>query len=163
MMTGHGSIDTAVTSMKNGAHDFITKPFDHETLVVRLEKALERSDLVNENDRLIRECRSEDVFENMAGSSVAMQRVYETVRMVAGNDLTVLITGESGTGKDLTARAIHALSPRRKRPFIAVNCPTCRNTSWKASCSDIKRGLYPCHPGQERTFPGSPHRYDISG
>jgi DNA-binding NtrC family response regulator len=61
MMTGHGSIDTAVTSMKNGAHDFITKPFDHETLVVRLEKALERSELVSENDRLIRECRSEDV------------------------------------------------------------------------------------------------------
>jgi len=124
MMTAYGSIEAAVSAMKQGACDFITKPFDHETLVVRLEKALERSLLLKENRRLQQECRQMDGFEGLVGGSGAMKQVFETVRTVAQTDLTVLITGESGTGKDLTARAVHALSPRAKGPFVAVNCPT---------------------------------------
>jgi len=124
MMTAYGHIEMAVEAMKRGAYDFITKPFDHDALVMRLEKAFERSRLINENLRLHNECSSTDMFQELVGKSQRMQRVYETIRMIAKNDLTVLITGESGTGKDLTARAVHALSNRSTRPFIAVNCPT---------------------------------------
>jgi len=124
MMTAYGSIEAAVAAMKQGACDFVTKPFEHETLVVRLEKALERSLLLKENRRLQRECRQSEGLENLVGGSASMKRVFETIRTVAQTDLTVLITGESGTGKDLTARAVHSLSPRAKGPFVAVNCPT---------------------------------------
>ena len=120
MMTAFGHIDMAVKAMKSGAYDFITKPFEHDTLVVRLEKALERTHLVKENLRLHDACLEAEPFQNLVGNSRAMQRVYETIRMVAKTDLTVLITGESGTGKDGTARAIHALSKRKIQPYVAV-------------------------------------------
>ena len=124
MMTAFGKIEIAVEAIKNGAYDFITKPFDHDTLVLRLEKALERSRLLQENQRLQDECRTYQGFQDMVGDSRVMKRVYETIRMVAKTDHTVLVTGESGTGKELAARAIHNLSPRSKGPFVAVNCPT---------------------------------------
>lgn len=93
MMTAYGSIDDAVEAMKCGAYDFITKPFDHDALLLRMEKALERSTLLKENQRLQKACRGNAAFQDMAGKSAVMQRVYETIRMVAKNDLTVLITG----------------------------------------------------------------------
>jgi len=124
MMTAYGHVEMAVEAMKRGAYDFITKPFEHDALIIRLGKALERSELIKENSRLHEECKGDAAFENLVGKSLKMQRVYETIQMVAATDLTVLITGPSGTGKDLTARAVHSLSDRRDRPFIAVNCPT---------------------------------------
>jgi len=124
MMTAYGSIDAAVEAMKNGAYDFITKPFDHNSLVVRLEKALERSLLLRENLRLQQHCLDDGVFENLVGKNRSMKLLYETIQMVAKTDLTVFIMGESGTGKELTARAIHNLSNRSSRSFVAVNCPT---------------------------------------
>ncbi len=142
MMTAFGHIDMAVEAMKRGAYDFITKPFDHDALVMRLEKAFERSRLLKENIRLHHECSSTDMFQEMVGKSRSMQRVYETVRMVAKNDLTVLITGESGTGKDLTARAVHALSNRSKRPFIAVNCPTVPEHILESELFGYKKGAF---------------------
>ena len=142
MMTAFGSIDTAVDAMKRGAYDFITKPFDHDALLLRLEKALERNELIRENQRLQKTCRSLDAFQEMVGKSAAMQRVYETIKMVAQTDLTVLITGESGTGKDLTARAIHALSPRSDRPLIAVNCPTVPENILESELFGYKKGAF---------------------
>ena len=142
MMTGHGDIEMAVNAMKSGAYDFITKPFDHDALVLRLEKALERSSLLMENIRLQEECRESNVFQNLVGKSVKMQRVYETIQMVAKTDLTVLITGESGTGKDLTARAIHTLSNRRSEPFIAVNCPTVPENILESELFGYKKGAF---------------------
>jgi DNA-binding NtrC family response regulator len=124
MMTAFGQIEMAVEAMRNGAYDFITKPFEHDALVLRLEKALERSRLIQENRELQNRCQEPYVFEKMVGKSAAMQRVFETIQMVAKTDHTVLITGESGTGKDLTARAIHQLSHCSSGPFVAVNCPT---------------------------------------
>jgi DNA-binding NtrC family response regulator len=109
---------------------------------MRLEKALERSHLLKENLRLHHECRSTDMFQELVGKSPQMQRVYETIRMVAKNDLTVLITGESGTGKDLTARAVHALSNRSKRPFIAVNCPTVPEHILESELFGYKKGAF---------------------
>ncbi|HSO17906.1 MAG TPA: sigma-54 dependent transcriptional regulator [Desulfosarcina sp.] len=142
MMTAYGHIEMAVEAMKHGAYDFITKPFDHDALVMRLEKAFERSRLLKENLRLHHECHSSDMFQELVGKSPQMQRVYETIQMVAKNDLTVLITGESGTGKDLTARAVHALSNRSKRPFIAVNCPTVPEHILESELFGYKKGAF---------------------
>ena len=142
MMTAYGHIEMAVEAMKRGAYDFITKPFDHDALVMRLEKAFERSRLLKENLRLHHECHSTDMFQKLVGKSPVMQRVYETIRTVAQNDLTVLITGESGTGKDLAARAVHALSNRSKRPFIAVNCPTVPEHILESELFGYKKGAF---------------------
>jgi DNA-binding NtrC family response regulator len=142
MMTAYGHIEMAVDAMKSGAYDFITKPFDYDALVVRLEKALERSSLIKENLRLQRECREESLFQNLVGKSPKMQRVYETIQMVAKNDLTVLITGESGTGKDLAARAVHALSDRSQRQFVAVNCPTVPENILESELFGYKKGAF---------------------
>ncbi len=142
MMTAYGRIEMAVEAMKRGAYDFITKPFEHEALVLRLEKALERSQLLRENLQLQKEFDSRHVFQNLVGKSALMQRVYETIQMVAKTDLTVLITGESGTGKDLTARAIHALSPRNKRAFVAVNCPSVPEHILESELFGYKKGAF---------------------
>ena len=150
MMTGHGRIDTAVSAMKQGAHDFITKPFDHDALVIRLEKALERSALIRENLRLKASDRETEGLEGLVGKSPAMRRVFDTIRMVAGTDLTVLVTGESGTGKDLTARAVHALSVRKEKPFIAVNCPTVPEQILESELFGYRKGAF-THATQNRT------------
>lgn len=142
MMTGHGSIETAVEAMKHGAYDFITKPFDHDALVLRLEKALERSSLIRENLRLKKETRTSHVFQDLVGKSAVMQRVFETIRMVANTEFTVLITGESGTGKDLTARAIHALSARSEGPYVPVNCPTVPEHILESELFGYKKGAF---------------------
>ncbi len=142
MMTAHARIDLAVEAIKNGAYDFITKPFDHESLLIRLEKALERSALIKENLRLQKACQGEHLFQELVGKSNVMQRVYETIRMVAQTDLTVLITGESGTGKDLTARAIHALSSRSKKNFVPVNCPTVPEHILESELFGYKKGAF---------------------
>jgi DNA-binding NtrC family response regulator len=142
MMTAFGTIDSAVEAMKRGAYDFITKPFDHDALLLRMEKALERSALLKENQRLQRACQGNIAFHDMVGKSASMQRVYETIRMVAKNDLTILITGESGTGKDLAARAIHALSPRNKKPWVAVNCPTVPENILESELFGYKKGAF---------------------
>lgn len=149
MMTAYGRIETAVECMRSGAFDFITKPFDHETMIVRLEKALERSLLLKENIRLQQACGQDSTLQDLVGKSAAMQRVYETIRMVAKTDLTVLITGESGTGKDLTARAIHALSPRKKGAFVSVNCPTVPEQILESELFGYKKGAF-THATQDK-------------
>lgn len=142
MMTAHGNIDMVVDAMKNGAYDFVTKPFDHDSLVVRLEKALERSRLIKENIMLQRNCFGNELHENIVGKSIAMKKVYETITMTAGTDITVLITGESGTGKNVVARAIHTLSDRNKGPFVTVNCPTIPETILESELFGYKKGAF---------------------
>ena len=142
LMTAFGHIEMAVEAMKRGAYDFITKPFELDSLVLRLEKALERSRLIRENLRLQREILDDSAFQNIVGKSSVMQRIYETIQMVAKTELTVLITGESGTGKDLTARAIHALSPRSKESFVAVNCPTLPEQILESELFGYKKGAF---------------------
>ena len=142
MMTAFGGVEMAVEAMRHGAYDFIAKPFDHETILVRLEKALERSSLIQENYRLQKECQDQQVFHKLVGNSRIMNRLYETIQMVAKTDLTVLITGESGTGKDLTARAIHTLSNRRDGPFVAVNCPTVPENILESELFGYRKGAF---------------------
>ena len=142
MMTAFGAVDTAVRAMRHGALDYITKPFEYDALIVRLEKALERATLVRENQRLQHECRQRKGLENLVGQGAAMKRVYETIRTVAQTDLTVLITGESGVGKDLAARAVHQLSPRRKGPWVAVNCPTVPEQILESELFGYRKGAF---------------------
>jgi len=142
MMTAHGVVELAVKSIKKGAYDFITKPFDHEELIHMLRKALERSQLLRENLNLQRRIREREPFENLIGTSPAMERIYETIQMIAKTDVTVLITGESGTGKDLAARAIHSLSHRSEKPFVAVNCPTLPENILESELFGYKKGAF---------------------
>jgi DNA-binding NtrC family response regulator len=142
MMTAFGQIDTAVNAMRSGAYDFITKPFEHDALVLRLEKALERSVLIEENRRLQQACGPLAVFQDLVGKSAVMQRLYETIQMAAKTELTVLITGESGTGKDLSARAIHALSARSRGNFVAVNCPTVPENILESELFGYRKGAF---------------------
>jgi DNA-binding NtrC family response regulator len=149
MMTAFGGVETAVEAMRNGAYDFISKPFDHETILVRLEKALERSRLIQENFRLQMECQDRQVFHKLVGNSQIMNRLYETIQMVAKTDLTVLITGESGTGKELVARAVHDLSPRSQNAFVAVNCPTLPENILESELFGYKKGAF-THATQDK-------------
>jgi len=149
MMTAFGGVETAVEAMRNGAYDFISKPFDHETILVRLEKALERSSLIQENYRLQLECQDRQVFHKLVGNSQVMNRLYETIQMVAKTDLTVLITGESGTGKELVARAVHDLSPRSQKAFVAVNCPTLPENILESELFGYKKGAF-THAAQDK-------------
>ncbi|MEJ2097243.1 MAG: sigma-54 dependent transcriptional regulator [Deltaproteobacteria bacterium] len=149
MMTAFGGVETAVEAMRNGAYDFISKPFDHETILVRLEKALERSSLIQENYRLQLECQDRQVFHKLVGNSQVMNRLYETIQMVAKTDLTVLITGESGTGKELVARAVHDLSPRSQNAFVAVNCPTLPENILESELFGYKKGAF-THAAQDK-------------
>jgi len=149
MMTAFGGVETAVEAMRNGAYDFISKPFDHETIIVRLEKALERSCLLKENVRLQLECRGRVDFQKIVGNSRVMSRLYQTIQMVAKTDLTVLITGESGSGKELVARAVHNLSNRSQNRFVAVNCPTLPENILESELFGYKKGAF-THAAQDK-------------
>ncbi|MDH5526764.1 MAG: sigma-54 dependent transcriptional regulator [Nitrospirota bacterium] len=122
MLTGYGSVETAVAAMKAGAFDYIAKPFDVDELVITVRRALEFSALKEENTALKSSLKSKYRFVNMIGEAPATQRIFHMIERVADTDSTVLITGESGTGKELVARTIHFNSSRRERPLVAINC-----------------------------------------
>ncbi len=122
MMTAYGSIEKAVESLKLGAYDFITKPFDEERLLHTLRKALEHEALKRRTRNLTRRVREREVNDRLIGQSPVMTRLVETINLVAKTDITVLITGETGTGKELVARMIHDLSDRADGPLVTVNC-----------------------------------------
>ena len=122
MMTAYGSVDKAVEAMGKGAYSYILKPFDNDKLVVYVNKAISMYRVVKENRRLRNAVESQYSFGNIIGKSKVMHDVYENIRKVAPSSATVLIEGDSGTGKELVAKSIHFNSPRRDKPFIAVNC-----------------------------------------
>ncbi|MCI0530884.1 MAG: sigma-54 dependent transcriptional regulator [candidate division Zixibacteria bacterium] len=122
VMTAFGSIETAVDAMKKGAYDFVTKPFDTDQLLVQIKKALDNRRLTNENILLKGQLSAQDPINQIVGTSHKMKEVIALVEKVANSDTTVLLLGESGTGKELFARAIHNLSPRSEKPYIAINC-----------------------------------------
>jgi two-component system response regulator HydG len=119
LMTGHGSVEVAVRAIRAGAYDFALKPLNFTHLGVSIERALRTRKLERENEALRREALS---FEGIVGRHPRMQQVFDLVTRVAPSAANVLITGESGTGKEIIARAIHAQSPRRDKPFVAINC-----------------------------------------
>ena len=122
IITGYSTVDTAVEAMKNGAVDYIAKPFAPEQLVEKVDKALEQKTVLLDEMYLRKELRDHQGFDTFIGESKEMQKVYRRIIQVAPTESTVLITGESGTGKELVARAIHRNSPRREQPFVALDC-----------------------------------------
>ncbi|KAA0894126.1 sigma-54-dependent transcriptional regulator [Oryzomonas rubra] len=123
IITGYATVDTAVEAMKNGAVDYIAKPFTPEQLLQKIDRALEqRVLLMEELNRTKDAISSQHGFGLFVGQSKEMQKVYHRIMQVAATDSTVLVTGESGTGKELVARAIHQSSPRNGKPFVAVDC-----------------------------------------
>ncbi|OQY04481.1 MAG: DNA-binding response regulator [Desulfobacteraceae bacterium 4572_123] len=122
MMTAHGTVDKAVEAMQKGAYSYILKPFENDRLILYVKKAIDMYEVVKDNRRLRDDIESRYSFGNLIGKSKCMQDVFTTIKKVAPSTATVLIEGESGTGKELVAKSIHFNSPRRSRPFIAVNC-----------------------------------------
>ncbi len=122
VITAFATFAVGVEAMKLGAYDVFPKPFDNEHVVLKVRTALEAKRLTAENLLLKRELKGQASFENLVGTSEAMQKVFALIRRVADAPTTVLICGESGTGKELVARAIHYNSPRRDRAFVTVNC-----------------------------------------
>ena len=142
MMTAYGAVDVAVAAIKKGAYDFITKPFDRDALVLLLEKAAERGRLLRENLNLRARIADTERFQNFIGTSGRMQKIYETIQMISRTDVTVLITGESGTGKNLAAMAIHAMSPQHQKPFVRVNCPAIPEQILESELFGYRRGAF---------------------
>jgi len=122
MMTAYGSVDTAVDAMRRGAYDFVTKPVNIDRLEMLVRRSLREREVQAENAELRREVVKSRAPDRMIGRSPAMERVFETIRQVAPSKATVLIQGESGTGKEVAAKAIHTLSLRAEKPFVAVHC-----------------------------------------
>ena len=122
MMTAHGTVDKAVEAMQKGAYTYVLKPFDNERLIIYVKKATSMYQVVKENRRLRDAVESQYRFGNIIGKSKKMRDIFDTIQKVAPSGATVLIEGESGTGKELVARSIHFNSPRREKPFVAVNC-----------------------------------------
>ncbi len=122
LITGNASAETAVEAMKEGALDYITKPFNFERLKIQVNKALEKNRLVMENRYLRQQLHGRYRFDNIIGTSQAMQQVFTRMEKVTATDSTILILGASGTGKELVAKAIHYNGPRKDKPFVAINC-----------------------------------------
>ncbi|HET6923736.1 MAG TPA: sigma-54 dependent transcriptional regulator [Anaeromyxobacteraceae bacterium] len=142
LLTGRGSVQTAVQAIKEGAYDFIEKPLEASRLKMVLERALEKKRTLREVQLLKRRLAALVPGTDLIGAAPAMQRVLELVRKVAPSAASVVIQGESGTGKEVLARAIHSLSPRRDGPFLALNCSAIPPTLIEAELFGYERGAF---------------------
>ena len=142
VMTAYGTIESAVEAIRLGAYDYIQKPFTEEELLVKIDKALERRWLSGEVSLLGQEFRARYNFENIIGRSPAIRDVLARVIRIAPTDATVLITGSSGTGKELIAKSIHANSGRSHRPFIPVNCAAISESLLESELFGHARGAF---------------------
>jgi len=142
MMTAHGTVDKAVEAMQKGAYSYILKPFDNSRLIIYVNKAIGMYRMVKENRQLRNVVESKYSFGNIIGKSKVMQDIFETIRKVAPAATTVLIEGESGTGKELVAKSIHFNSPRRDKPFIAVNCSALVETLLESELFGHEKGAF---------------------
>ena len=142
MMTAYGTVESAVQAMKDGADDFLEKPLSRAALLSAISKALEKHVLVSENRLLRAEIEKHRGISNVVGRSHAMRQVLDLVAQVAPTNATVLITGETGTGKEVIARAVHHLSPRTDRPFVSVNCAALPETLIESELFGYEKGAF---------------------
>src|SRR5450432_3482920 len=142
--TAFGEVSSAVQAMRAGAEDYLTKPIDFDTLLLAVERTLQRRELATEAENLRRQLRTRDHagLEGLIGTSPAMQRVYGMTKQVAPSRATVLITGESGTGKGELARALHALSPRASAPFVALHCSALAESLLESELFGHEKGAF---------------------
>jgi two-component system response regulator HydG len=142
--TAFGEVSTAVAAMRAGAEDYLTKPIDFDALLLVVERTLAREELKSEAENLRRQLRARDKegLEGLLGASAAMQRVYQMVRQVAAARASVLITGESGTGKGEVARALHALSPRANAPLVSLQCAALAESLLESELFGHEKGAF---------------------
>jgi DNA-binding NtrC family response regulator len=142
MLTAHGTIDSAVSAMREGAYDYLTKPINIDEITLTVKKALELHRLTREVEHLREKVGFETAMGNIIGRSKPMRDLFRLIRLVADSPTTVLIYGESGTGKELIARAIHQQSPRRDRPFVAIDCGALPETLLESELFGHVRGSF---------------------
>lgn len=142
VMTGYGTIDMAVQALKDGAYDFLEKPFDKDHIVRVVNHCLERTALLRANQRLQEQLSTFGLPEGFVGQSPALRRALDLIARVADTDATVLIRGESGTGKELAARALHTLSSRKNSAMVTVNCPALPEHILESELFGYSRGAF---------------------
>lgn len=153
LITGYAAIDNAVEAMKNGATDYLSKPFGNDEIISKVKHAMESRAVLIDDLCLWREMNETNGFDQLLGDSREMKRLYQRIMQVAPTDSTVMISGESGTGKELVARAIHTHSPRRSQPFVAIDCTALAETLLESElfghvkgsftgATQTKRGLF---------------------
>lgn len=150
ILTGHGTIETAVQCMHNGAFDFLSKPVNLGRLSLLVKRALSTHELLRRHDTLQEELRQYRRSSSIIGKSSPMQRVMELIRQVAPTRASVLITGESGVGKELVADAIHSMSPRADNPFIKVHCAALAETLLESELFGHEKGAFTGASGRKR-------------
>ncbi len=141
MMTAYGSIDTAIEAIRAGAYDYISKPFKPDEVIITIKKAEERERLIKENALLKRET-NEKIFKEFVCESQAMKEILKVIEKIAPYKQPVLITGESGVGKEVVARLIHEKSPRYKKPFVAINCAAIPETLLESELFGHSKGAF---------------------
>lgn len=150
IITGHGTIETAVGAMKNGAYDFIEKPFSTTTTLKVVRKALEKQQLLAENQELRRKLDAAQGDDTIIGNSESMRAAVETARQVAASSATIFLTGESGTGKEVFATAIHRWSERSQREMVRVSCAALPETLLEAELFGYEQGAFTGAVGQRK-------------
>ncbi len=142
IITAHASIESAIEALRMGAFDYILKPFDFDDLLLRVERLMEHKDLAMENQALRQEVESRYNFDNIIGQSTQMEQVFKLIKKVSATKGSVLISGKSGTGKELVARAIHFNSNRKNRRFVPINCGAIVGTLMESELFGHKRGSF---------------------
>lgn len=142
VMTAYSSVDSAISALRKGAYDYVTKPFVNEDLLQSIKNAIRQRELFGENRALRRELNQKYSFSEIIGTSEALQNVFRLVEKVAATTTNILIQGESGTGKELVARAIHHHSPRANKPFLAVNCGALPETLLESELFGHTKGAF---------------------
>jgi DNA-binding NtrC family response regulator len=142
VITAFGSLDTAITALRNGAADYILKPVEFDELLIKVKRLFEVKNLLLENRILKKEIQRNYDFEDIVGRSPSIRKVYEMIQTVAETDSSVMITGKSGTGKELVARSLHFKSRRQNKPFIAVNCGAIAENLIESELFGHKKGAF---------------------
>ncbi len=142
LITAYGSMETAIEALRKGAFDYLLKPLNFEDVAIKVKKLLEHRRLIQENQALRQEINSQYTFSNIIGAGPAIRQVFDTIRRVSDSDAHVLISGNSGTGKELVAKALHYNSPRRKGRFVAINCGAITESIFESELFGHKRGAF---------------------